>query len=118
MKPYGLLIGAVVSGCLISPCVKSIAESPSSAKQNETNVQTFAARGVVKELKADGRTVVLNHEAITNYMDAMTMPFHVRDPRLLEGIQPGMQVEFQLVVMRNESYADRVRLKGGATFPP
>ena len=38
------------------------------------------AKGTVMELKPDGRTVVIRHEAISNYMAAMTMPFKVKDP--------------------------------------
>ena len=76
----------------------------------------YPVSGMVLQIDKAHQTILVSHERISGYMDAMTMPFRVRDPRLLEGLQPGMQVEFQLVVMRNESYADRVRLKGGARF--
>ena len=42
----------------------------SGAKTN----QVFEVKGVIKELKADGKTVEIRHEAITNYMPAMVMP--------------------------------------------
>ena len=43
------------------------------------NQKTFQARGVVRELKPGGKTVVIQHEDVTNYMPAMTMPFDVKD---------------------------------------
>ncbi len=79
MIPYGMIIGAVLSGWLISTCADSPAESLASSKPGEGNLRSFAARGVVRELEADGSTILLSHEAITNYMDAMTMPFKVKD---------------------------------------
>src|SRR5437762_10902756 len=41
--------------------------------------QMFAVTGVVQELKLDGRTAIIRHEAIPHYMSAMTMPFRARD---------------------------------------
>ncbi len=41
---------------------------------------------MVRELKPDGRTVVIQHEAITNYMPAMTMPFEAREAEELKGL--------------------------------
>lgn len=77
--------------------------------------QVFSAQGVVQELKADGRTVVIRHEEITNYMAAMTMPFHVRDTNELAGIRPGDGVTFRLRVMQDASWIDRVRRTGEST---
>jgi protein SCO1/2 len=43
-------------------------------------------------------------------MDAMTMPFHVRDPRLLNGIQPGDRVDFTLAVDARSSWVEQLRV--------
>jgi hypothetical protein len=39
----------------------------------ETNARVFAAKGVVEEMKAAENIVVIKHEAVSNYMDAMTI---------------------------------------------
>jgi protein SCO1/2 len=70
---------------------------------------------VLKIDKAE-RTMVVSHERIPGYMEAMAMPFRVRDAAALDLLRPGMRVEFTLVVKRGESYADEVRLQGGARF--
>jgi protein SCO1/2 len=67
---------------------------------------------VVHELKPDGRTVVIRHEAITNYMAAMTMPFRARDPQEIAGLQPGDQITFQLRVARDQSWIERITKTG------
>src|SRR6266446_1000323 len=110
MLPHGMIVSAVLSAWLISTCLNSAAESPASS-----DFRRFAARGVVRELKADGSTVVLSHEAITNYMDAMTMPFKVKEPRELMDLRPGDPISFRLSVTETESWIDQVAKIARAT---
>jgi protein SCO1/2 len=44
-------------------------------------------------------------------MEAMTMPFSVHDPKSIEGLEPGMTIEFSLVVDKDSSYADNVHVR-------
>jgi protein SCO1/2 len=76
----------------------------------------YDATGVVQEVK-DSKTIVIKHEAITNYMAAMTMPFKVKQPKELEGIARGYQVTFRLNVTEEESWIDRVRKIGVVAMP-
>ena len=78
---------------------------------------TFAARGVVLEIKPDGRNVVICHEAISNYMAAMTMPFPIKDPGVLDGVRRGDKVSFQLHVAGTNSWVDHVTRLGTVTLP-
>jgi protein SCO1/2 len=68
----------------------------------------YAAKGVVVGTAPDRRQITVSHEAIQGYMDAMVMPFSVRDIGLLAGIAPGDRIAFRLVVSRAESFIDRV----------
>jgi len=79
-------------------------------------VQTFPVTGVVELLKPDGKTVVIRHTAISNYMDAMTMPFTVKERHELAGLQPGDEISFRLQVAENESWIDQIK-KSGKTRP-
>jgi len=76
--------------------------------QSGTNVQTYLAQGVVQEVKPDGRTVVIAHEAIAHYMEAMTMPFQVKEPRALAGLGSGDKIQFCLRVTDTESWIDGI----------
>jgi protein SCO1 len=111
MKIQELLSIVAVSGWLVS-CGKSVAEPGALRDQPEANVQTFTATGAVRELKADGRTVVVTHEAIINYMDAMTMPFKVKEPGELAGLQTGDKIRFCLKVTDTESWIDQITKTG------
>jgi protein SCO1/2 len=106
MRLCGLFIFLALSGLLIPPDAKS-AGVYLAADESGMNVQTFAANGVVKEINPDARTVLIQHEAISNYMSAMTMPFKVKDTKALTVLQPGDKISFKLHVTETESWVDQ-----------
>jgi protein SCO1 len=59
----------------------------------------------------DKRTMVVSCNAIPGYMDAMVMPFEVQDRKTLDGLEPGMAIEFRLVVGKDSSYAEDVLVR-------
>jgi len=80
----------------------------SAAETDQT--RDFLVQGLVKELEPDGKTVLIHHEAITNYMAAMTMPFEVNDTNLLRGLHSGDEIQFHLVVTPAKGWIDRITL--------
>jgi protein SCO1/2 len=79
-----------------------------------TVVRSYSVAGIIRSLSSDRHTVVVAHGAIAGYMDAMTMPFHVRDPRELAGLQPGDPISFRLQVTDTQSWIDQVAKAGTA----
>src|SRR5687768_5079373 len=73
-----------------------------------TNEQAFQVKGVVQELKPDGRTAVIKHEEIPGYMQAMTMPFEVKNPKELLGLKPGDVIAFRMVVTAKEGWIEQI----------
>jgi protein SCO1 len=84
----------------------------------QAGTQVFAAKGIVKELEADGKTVVIHHEAITNYMAAMTMPFEVQDTNQLRGLSAGDSITFRLVVTPTHGWIEDVTKVGSSPTKP
>jgi len=84
-----------------------LAPNPSAGQ-----LRTFLVQGVVKDVKPDGVTALIQHEAISNYMAAMTMPFKAKGPAELTGLQPGDEISFRLLVADDESWIDRVSRTG------
>ena len=82
------------------------------AESGEPAIRTFSARGVILEIKPDTSQLVIQHQAISNYMDAMTMPFKVKDPAPLAELKRGDQVTFQLHVTADESWVDHLQKIG------
>jgi protein SCO1/2 len=75
----------------------------------------FQVKGVVKELKPNGKTAVIAHETIPNYMDAMTMDFDVKEKSELAGLNPGDAISFQMVVTKDDGWIENVRKLPPAT---
>ena len=71
-------------------------------------MRSFEARGVIKELETDSRTVLVQHEAVAGYMPAMTMPFKVLDSDELAGLRAGDRISFRLRVTDTESWIDGI----------
>jgi protein SCO1/2 len=78
--------------------------------------QVYPVKGVVEEVRPDGRTVVIAHEEIPGYMPAMTMPLRVKDTNELTGIQPRDILEFRMVVTRDDGWIEGLTRIGVA--PP
>jgi len=78
--------------------------------------RSFEVNGVVRELKPDGRTVLIAHDEIRGYMPAMTMPLRARSTNELAGIRAGDAIRFRLVVTAEESWIEGVT-KIGSNAP-
>jgi len=73
--------------------------------------QQHAVTGMVLKVDASSKTVVVSCREIPGYMEAMAMPFSVRDAKALDGLEPGMAIEFSLVVDRGSSYAENIHVR-------
>jgi cytochrome oxidase Cu insertion factor (SCO1/SenC/PrrC family)/Cu/Ag efflux protein CusF len=58
--------------------------------------ERFPASGVVRAVRAEERSVTIEHGDVEGLMPAMTMSFEVADPALLAGLEPGQYVEFTI----------------------
>ncbi len=82
--------------------------------------QTYSVRGVVQAIPPDHRHATIKHESIPGYMAAMTMDFSVRDTNALDGIAPGDEITFTLVVTADDDWIENIHRTGkaGVTMPP
>jgi protein SCO1 len=104
MWSRGLWVGVFSLVLLIRPNAKST-ELPGMV---ESSARVFAAKGVVRELDPEAQTVTISHEAVSNFMGAMTMPFKVRDVAEMTGLHPGDEVTFRLHVTPTDSWVDQI----------
>ena len=100
---------------LTAGCDRAPSGGRSSAVKAE--VATYEAKGVLKEITAGGRKAVIAHEAIPDYMVAMTMEFEAADAQELAGLRPGDVLAFRLSVTETHGWIDRVRKTGESVVP-
>ncbi len=91
-----LLAFFVLAGCHSGQ--KASTESSSAQPQANPNVKIYKLRGKVVETNAAKGEVTLDHEAIPGFMDAMTMPYKLKDPSILSELHPGDVITADVVV--------------------
>jgi protein SCO1/2 len=76
--------------------------------KESTTSQTFVVKGVVKEMEPDGKSIVVSHDAIPNYMPAMTMAFDVPNTNDLRGLSAGDSIEFHMVITPTHGWIEKI----------
>ncbi len=76
--------------------------------RSRSNEQRYELKGVVVSLDKRGSTVTLAHQEIPNYMDAMTMPFKLKDEWAFGVLAPGNRVQATLVVDGLRSWLENI----------
>ncbi len=78
-----------------------------SGSAAESSYKIYKLRGKVVSINAATGEVTINHEAIPGFMEAMTMPYKLKDPNILSELHPGDVLAADLLVSQ-ESDADVV----------
>jgi Cu/Ag efflux protein CusF len=94
-KMGGVAIALVlVAGLALAASVR-MNDRPIRSRQKE---KRYELRGVVKSVDKPNRRATIKHEKVGDYMDAMTMPFLIKDEKALNTMRPGDQIKATLVV--------------------
>ena len=71
--------------------------------------QKYDVTGVLLQVDREHQTISVSCQEIPGYMDAMVMPFTVSNPKMLSGLEPGMSIDFSVVVDKDSSHAEGIR---------
>jgi protein SCO1/2 len=97
----------------------AISPGMQASPSESTNIlRSFLARGLVRELPADGKTMVVRHEAIPGFMPKMTMAFNVRDTNELRKLQVGDAITFNVKATEEDSWIENIRRAGTNDLAP
>lgn len=107
MKPRIVLIGFCALTLAAILAAVTVNRNATCASTTE-RPRTFQVHGQVREIDVATKTVRIAHEAIPDYMPAMTMPFSLKNSALLDGLTVGETVEFELSVTENDSWISRI----------
>jgi protein SCO1 len=75
-----------------------------------TAAMRYPVMGLILNIDKTHRTFVASSSEIPGYMKAMVMPFQVRDAKALDGLKAGIFVDFTLVVEKDHSWVEHVRV--------
>jgi protein SCO1/2 len=75
-----------------------------------------AVRGVVLKVDVAHHQLLVSCEAIPGYMDAMEMPFTVRNAKALAALKPGEGISFTMDAQGSKMYAREIHAGATATY--
>ena len=97
-----LLALAAMAGCHSAPKPDAQTQTPANP-----NYKIYKVRGKVVSTNPKTGEATIDAEAIPGYMEAMAMPYKLKDPSVLSELHPGDQITADLLVS-NSSDADAV----------
>jgi protein SCO1/2 len=71
-------------------------------------VASYPAKGVVLKISSDRTQATIHHQAIAGYMMEMTMDFPVKNTNELNGISPGEEINFTLMISNNDAWVENI----------
>jgi protein SCO1/2 len=85
------------------------------AKRHNSHEQRYELKGKVVNVDKRGAAVTIAHDAIPNYMEAMTMPFAIKDQWAFDVMKAGNRVQATLVVDGERSWLENLVIIEEAT---
>ena len=87
---------------------------------SRSDERTYTLQGQIVALGSNHQEATIKHEEIKGLMPAMTMPYRVKDAKLLDGLTPGDLITAKLVIVSNDAYLVDVKKVGQAPLeqPP
>jgi len=109
MKPLStfllfLLVVTIVPACSSDerPAVKDTVNS------SAVDTANYLARGTVISIPPGNRNIVIKHGDIPGFMDAMTMPFTLKDSMLINGIAAKDSIRFKIKTTRSKIFISEI----------
>jgi protein SCO1/2 len=100
-----ILVAIFVAGCRQSGNSAPGAQGTSSTPAGE--LKSFPVRGKIVSVDAAKGIIMFDHEAIPGFMEAMTMPYKLKDATVASELHPGDRITAKLLVRKvGDDYED------------
>ncbi len=99
------LVGIVFSSCTQTP--REEAKQAAAAKSSKP-VETYDLKGEVLGMNPVNQTVLLRHEEIKGWMEAMTMEFPVKEKSDFEKFKPKQKITAKVNVQGDEFWISNI----------
>ncbi len=94
-----LLVSSLLAVLVLAGC-HSGQKAPTQPSPSQ-NVKVYKVRGKVVSTNAAKGEVLLDHEAISGFMEAMTMPYKLKDASILGELHPGDVITADVLVSQD-----------------
>lgn len=84
-----LLSSALLAALFVTGCHSGPQPDAQSAGPSQSSYKTYHLRGKIVSTDVSTGQITVNHEAIPGFMEAMTMPYRVKNPGILSDLHPG-----------------------------
>jgi protein SCO1/2 len=111
-----ICLTALFSASCNKPAPPATSSAPASATQ--AGVKRYHLTGRVVSTDKRGNSVLIDGDAIPDFMEAMTMPYTVKDLTLLDKLTRGDKITADVVVQGDDSWIENVVVTGHTTAPP
>src|SRR5579863_7553549 len=89
----------LVAAAALAGCHSKQTQGPQSSTSTQDTV--YHLRGKVVSTDVPHGIVVVDHEAIPGFMDAMTMPYQLKDPTIISDLHPGDSITADVLVSKS-----------------
>lgn len=83
--------------------------TPANPATNAVAGKTYDLHGIIQAIPPDRKNVTIKHDAVADYMPAMTMELPVHDTNELAGLAPNDEIACKLRVTDTEDWLEEVR---------
>lgn len=99
-------------------CNKPAPPTTSAPAAAQLGLKRYHLTGRVVSTDKRGNSVLIDGDAIPDFMEAMTMPYTVKDLTLLDKLTPGDKITADVVVQGDDSWIENVAVTGHTNAPP
>jgi Cu/Ag efflux protein CusF len=83
--------------------------------QDRPQTRRYVLRGVIVSVDKENHQATISHHRIPGYMEAMTMSYVIKDQAALQQLQPGDEIEADVVVKSDDmAWLENVRIMNKA----
>lgn len=100
----GLLMGALLAGCGKAGSAKAPASATPATPAGE---KRYPLKGEIVSIKPEEKILIVHHEAIPDYMPAMTMEFIVSSGDLANA-KPGQRIRGEMVYRNGDIHLEKI----------
>jgi protein SCO1/2 len=110
MKDFTIRVMLLVLAMNLTACDSS--NKPTVVSQQVKGVKHYHLKGKVVSIDKQGKMLNVDSEAISGFMEAMTMPYKVKPEGELDKLHPGDVVTADLLVQDEGAWLENVTVTG------